>query len=292
MSILVTGATGKVGRRLAEHLRTAGVPHKLAARHPTGEAGIAFDWWDRATWAATLDGASAVYLIAPRGDFAPVMIDLVREAMAAGARRFVLQSGSPVPPGAPGTGTVHAWLAENAAEWAVLRPSWFMQNFTEALNGQTIRAESAFYTAAGDGRVAFIDAHDIAGAGLRRAHGGQPLNADAILTGPRAISYDEAAAIIGKVLGRPIEHRRVTPAEVARRHVENGVPEMTAQMLGFADVAISNGAEDRVTGEVEATFGRGAHFLRGLRGARRGGVGLKRIPSPSCGRRWQAKPDG
>ena len=251
MTILVTGATGKVGKRLADRLRTAGLARRSASRHPVGEAVVAFDWWDRATWGHALNGVSATYLIAPRGDAAPAMISFVREALAAGVRRFVLQSGSPVPAGAPGTGTVHAWLAENVAEWAVLRPSWFMQNFTEALNGQTIRAENAFYTAAGDGRVGFIDAHDIAGAAFGALTAPEPLNADAILTGPRAITYDEAASIIGKALGRPIEHRRVTPAEVARRHIENGVPETTAQMLGFADVAISNGAEDRVTDGVE-----------------------------------------
>ena len=261
MTILVTGATGKVGKRLVEQLRTAGLAHRSASRHSTGEAGVAFDWWDRATWAPAIEGVSAAYLIAPRagGDPGPVMIDFVREAIAAGIRRFVLQSGSPVPSGGPGYGQVHAWLADNAAEnaieWAVLRPSWFMQNFTEALNGQTIRAESAFYTAAGDGRVGFIDATDIAGSAFGALTAPQPLNGDPILTGPRAITYDEAAAIISKVLGRTIEHRRVTPAEVARRHVENGVPEMTAMMLGFADVAISNGAEDRVTDEVEKLSG-------------------------------------
>ncbi len=255
MSILVTGATGKVGKRLAERLREAGFAHRVASRHPTDEAGVAFDWWDRATWPAAVKGVSAVYLIAPRGDAAPVMIDFAREAMAAGARRFVLQSGSPVPPGAPGTGTVHAWLADNAREWAALRPSWFNQNFTEALNGQTIRAENAFYTAAADGRTPFIDAEDIAASAFATLTSAEPLNSDAILTGPRAITYDQAAAIISKVLGRPIEHRRVEPAEVARRHIGNGVPEMSAHMLGFADVAIANGAEDRVTDEVERLTG-------------------------------------
>ena len=103
---------------------------------PAGQAAVAFDWWDRSTWAAALNGASALYVIAPRadGDAGPVMIDFVREAIVSGVRRVVLQSGSPVPPGAPGTGKVHAWLADNAGDanvgWAVLRPSWFMQNFT------------------------------------------------------------------------------------------------------------------------------------------------------------------
>jgi len=256
VTILVTGATGKVGKRLAERLHEAGFAHRVASRHPTAsEVGVAFDWWDPETWPAALRDVSAVYLIAPRGDAAPVMIDFAREAMAAGARRFVVQSGSPVPPGAPGTGTVHAWLAENVSEWAALRPSWFNQNFTEALNGQTIRAENAFYTAAGDGRVPFIDAEDIAASAFATLTSAKPLNADAILTGPHAITYDEAAAIISEVLGRTIEHRRVEPAEVARRHMGNGVPEMQAHMLGFADVAISNGAEDRVTDEVERLTG-------------------------------------
>ena len=262
MSILVTGATGKVGRRLAEQLQAAGIPHRLASRHPQGEAGVMFDWSDRATWCPALAGVSAAYLIAPRaeGDSGPMMIDFVQQAIAAGARRFVLQSGSPIPAGAPGMGRVHAWLADNAGDkavgWAALRPSWFMQNFTEALAGQTIRAESAFYTAAGEGRVAFIDAGDIAGAAFGALTAPEPLNGDAILTGPRAITYDEAAAIISDVLGRRIEHHRVTPAEVARRHIANGVPEMTAQMLGLMDVAISNGVEDRVTDGVTQLSGR------------------------------------
>jgi len=261
VTVLVTGATGKVGKRLAERLRTAGIKHRLASRHASGAAGVVFDWWDRGTWAGALAGVSAVHVIAPRagGDSGPVMIDFVVEAIAAGARRFTVQSGSPIPAGAPGAGKVHAWLAENVADhgagWAVLRPSWFMQNFTEALNGQTIRAESAFYTAAEDGRVGFIDAVDIAGSAFGALTAPEPLNGDAILTGPRAITYDEAAAIISGVLGRTIEHRRVSPAEVARRHMENGVPELTAQMLGFADVAISNGTEDRVTDEVERLSG-------------------------------------
>jgi uncharacterized protein YbjT (DUF2867 family) len=261
VTILVTGATGKVGRRLAEQLQAAGLPHRLASRHPEGEAGVMFDWADRATWVGALAGVSAAYLIAPRaeGDSGPMMIDFVQQAIAAGAHRFVLQSGSPIPAGAPGMGKVQAWLAEHAADlgagWASLRPSWFMQNFTEALAGQTIRAESAFYTAAGDGRVGFIDAVDIAGAGFGALTADEPLNDDAVLTGLRAITYDDAAAIIGAVLGRRIEHRRVTPAEVARRHIENGVPEMTSQMLGLMDVAISNGVEDRVTDGVKQLSG-------------------------------------
>ncbi|HEV2604757.1 MAG TPA: ergot alkaloid biosynthesis protein, partial [Microvirga sp.] len=69
-------------------------------------------------------------------------------------------------PGDPMMGEVHAWLATNAPEWAVLRPSWFMQNFSEGPHGRTIREESAIYSATDTGRVGFISADDIAEVGM------------------------------------------------------------------------------------------------------------------------------
>jgi len=252
--VLVTGGTGKTGRRVAEQLLAAGSEVRVASRggpHP-------FDWTDSDTWAAALDGVSAAYLVGPPrgGDASAAMIAFVQAAMARGARRFVLLSGSPMPEGGPGAGQTHRWLRENAADWAVLRPSWFMQNFSEALHLETIRDEGAIYSAAEDGRVPFISADDIAACAVAALTGPAALNRDFILTGPEPISYDTAARHISDAAGRPIVHRRISAEDLAARHQAAGAPAPLAQMLGIMDVMIAGGAEDRTTECVRDLTGR------------------------------------
>ena len=252
--VLVTGGTGKTGRRVAEQLAAAAMPARVAARggpHP-------FDWSDPDTWDAALDGVSAAYLVAPPrgGDASGATIAFVQAALARGVRRFVLLSGSPIPEGGPGAGQTHLWLRQNADDWAVLRPSWFMQNFSEALHLATIRDEGAIYSAAEDGRIPFISADDIAACAVAALTGPAPLNRDVILTGPEPISYDTAARQISEAVGRPITHRRVSAQALAARHEAAGAPAPLAQMLGMMDVMIAGGAEDRTTDGVERLAGR------------------------------------
>lgn len=129
--ILVAGGTGTTGRRVVGRLGNAGVEVAIGTRRPSGPRDRRFDWGDPASLAA-FDGCSAVYLVAPtdRTDQSEVMRPVLAGAMARGARRFVLLSPSMPDRGGPMMGGVHAWLADNAPEWAVLRPSWFMPNFS------------------------------------------------------------------------------------------------------------------------------------------------------------------
>ena len=252
--VLVTGGTGKTGRRVAEQLAAAGVGVRVASRGGPQP----FDWSNPGTWDAALDGVSAAYLVPPplAGDVSATMIALVQAAMARGARRFVLLSGSPMPEGGPGVGQTHRWLHENAADWAVMRPSWFMQNFSEGPHLATICDEGAIYSATEDGRVPFISADDIAASAVAALTGPEPLNRDFILTGPEPISYDDAARLIGRAAGRPIAHRRISAESLAARHQVIGAPAPLAQMLGMADMMIAAGAEDRTTDCVLELTGR------------------------------------
>ena len=130
--VLVTGATGKTGRRLLTLLDQRSVPAMAACREPpTG--GIRFDWTDRTTWDAVLDGVSATYLVAPMGasDAVSLMTEFIEMAIDRGVARFVLLSASSLDAGGPAMGQVHQWLQASGVEWAVLRPSWFMENFSE-----------------------------------------------------------------------------------------------------------------------------------------------------------------
>jgi ergot alkaloid biosynthesis protein len=257
MTVLITGGTGKTGRRLADRLRAAGVDVRVAARTPpTGPEGVHFDWNDRKSWAASLDGATAAYLVPPAGggDVAAT-IAFIQAAVDRGVRRFVLLSASLLPAGGPGAGQVHAWLRDNAAEWAVLRPSWFMENFSEGQHRATIQDEGRIYSATGDGRVGFIAADDIAATACAALTRATAPDTDLVVTGPAALSYDEAAAILGQVAGRAVTHVRISIEALAARHRAAGLPPAMAAILAGMDGLIASGAEDRTTSCVEDLTG-------------------------------------
>src|SRR6266481_422774 len=92
-NILVTGATGKTGRRLVPLLRSKNLIVRAASRRPDTEQ-IAFDWYDATTHDAALAGVQAIYLIPPDfvEDPTPVIAPFLARAAAAGVRRIVLLS--------------------------------------------------------------------------------------------------------------------------------------------------------------------------------------------------------
>jgi ergot alkaloid biosynthesis protein len=268
---LITGGTGKTGAAIAAHARGCGFDVRVASRHaPAGDLSWArFDWEDPSSYEAALVGVSRVYLVSPAGvpDPAPLMNAFVARALDQGVRRFVLLGSSAVPIDAPGLGAVERHLRDVAPEWAVLRPSWFMQNFTGSHpHAQTVRAEGVLYTATGDGRVPFIDADDIAAVGAHALLDAGAPNDSLVLTGPAALSYDDVAHILGEALGRTVRHVRIADDEARQRLIASGIPADYAALLVMLDVAIRGGAEDRVTDVVLRVTGRPprsfADFLR------------------------------
>jgi uncharacterized protein YbjT (DUF2867 family) len=190
-------------------------------------------------------------------------VPFLEQARAAGVRRVALLSSSAIPAGGPGVGQVHGLLAGLFDQWAVLRPSWFMQNFTDHHpHADSIRDDGAILTATGTGRVGFIDADDIAAVAVRALTDETAPNADLVITGPEALSYDDVAGIIAQVTGRAVSHRPLTYEQMLDRLTAAGIPEQFAAMLAGMDCAIAEGAEDRTTDTVERMTG---HPARGFR---------------------------
>lgn len=256
--VLVTGGTGKTGRRLVAQLRERNIPCRVASRKAAAVDGARqFDWSQRDSWDSALENVSAAYLVAPMApDPAPIMIDFIKYARTRGVSRFVLLSASLLPAGGPLMGQVHLWLKENTDDWTVLRPSWFMDNFSEGQHLPTIRDEDSIYSAAQDGRVPFISAEDIAASALAALTHDKPLNADFILTSSRPISYDEVAASVSSAVHRTISHHRLSVEALGARHQSRGMPAAAAMGLAGMDAAIAKGVENRVTGCVEELIGR------------------------------------
>lgn len=264
---LVIGASGTTGSRVVAQLVAAGYGVKAASRRATpvlGAAPVRFDWYDPSTHAAALDGADRVYLIPPLADSAPVavMVPFLRQARAAGVHRAVLLSSSAIPEGGPAVGSVHRALPDLVEQWAVLRPSWFMQNFTgKHAHALSIRERGSILTATGSGRVGFIDAGDIAAVAFHALTDEHAPDTDLVLTGPEALSYDDIAAIMTEVTGRLVVHRSLS-CEQMRERLAAQIPEEFAAMLAGLDRAIAEGSEDRVTDAVQRLTGRPARTFR------------------------------
>jgi uncharacterized protein YbjT (DUF2867 family) len=120
----------------------------------------------------------------------------------------------------------------------------------------SILQEGRIYTAAGDGRVPFIDAGDIAAVAVEALTSPGLASGEHVLTGPAALTYDEAAQAISEATGRHVDHCRLSTAELTARYTGFGMPQHYAQILARMDEAIAAGAEDRTTREVENITGR------------------------------------
>lgn len=262
--VLVTGATGNTGRGVAAGLAELGFTVRTATRHSRSPEPAAeharFDWEDATGHDEALAGVDRMYLVAPAfaADPSVLMLPFIDRALARGVRRIVLLSSSAVPEGAPGLGAVHRALRERAPEWSVLRPSWFMQNFTDARHhhGASLERDGTLLTATGEGRTGFVDATDIAAVAVRALADEASHDTAHVITGPEALSYDDVAAIFSRVTGRAVRHVHASPEEVERHMRSTGIPEGYARLLSQLDERIRRGEEAQVTGTVRRVAGR------------------------------------
>lgn len=159
-------------------------------------------------------------------------------------------------------GQIHAHLRRVAPQWAVLRPSWFMQNFINEPHLSTIRNEGAIYSATEDGPVPFVSVEDIAEVGAHVLLQNDTPEHDLIITGPELLRYDDAAAIIGEACGKTVRHVRLSEEALATRYMKFGMSRDYAETLAGLDGLIARGAEDKLSTAVPNITGRPATSFR------------------------------
>ncbi|WDZ84510.1 ergot alkaloid biosynthesis protein [Micromonospora cathayae] len=262
--ILVIGGTGTTGRLVTAKLAATAHPVRVTSRRASA-GDVRFDWYDPGTHTAALDGVTGLYLIPPVGDVdpAPVMLPFLDLARRAGVRRAVLLSSSAIGAGDPGLGEVQARLGGLLPEWAVLRPSWFMENFVgDHPHAASVRERGEIVSATGDARVAFVDPADIAEVAVRALTDPTPHDTEHIVTGPERLTYADVAAILTDLGGRPVRHRAVDEDALAAYHERHGLPPDFARLLAGLDTAVAAGAEDRTTSTVADVTGRPPRSFR------------------------------
>ncbi|MFE9204639.1 NAD(P)H-binding protein [Micromonospora sp. NPDC007230] len=251
--ILVLGGTGKTGRRLVRTLRAAGRRVRAASR--SGE--VRFDWAQPTTWQPAVAEASAVYLMAPED---PALADdFVSRAVKAGVGRFVALSGRGIDridqDFAPGMLAAEQAVRDSGAEWTIIRPNNFNQNFDEDLWRQPL-VEGRLALPMGATPEPFIDAQDIAdvAAALLTSdgHHGQVYE----LSGPRALTFGSAVAMIAEAAGRSIRYLELTPKEYRAELLAQGHSEATATALNAMFAGMRAGYLAEPTDTVRRILGR------------------------------------
>ncbi|MEV8440262.1 NAD(P)H-binding protein [Actinosynnema sp. NPDC051121] len=248
MTILVLGGTGKTGRRVTSALDALGVAHRPVSRRTD----LRFDWSDQSTWAPALDGATAVYLVAPAMNLDDAEVAaFVPQAVEAGVRRLVLLSARGIP---SDDGRERA-VRESGVDWTILRPTWFSQNFSEDYFLPEVLAGELVLPTGGDGAHPFIDARDIADVAVaaltQDGHAGVAYE----LSGPEALTFGEAVARIGEVSGRPVRIKEVPAADYTAMLVGGGVEEAYAEVLTMSLTAIRDGHDAALSDGVPSVLG-------------------------------------
>lgn len=260
---LVTGGTGKTGRRVAERLRDRGVAVRAVSR----STNPALDWTEEGSWDAVLDGADALYLAPAEGSRATAAF--AERAAKAGVRRIVLLSARGVTtPGyfddqevlaAPFV-DAEAGVMASGADWTIVRPGWFMQNFDEGDFLGPVRA-GRLELPVGDGAAAWIDAEDIAAVVATLLVGGGHDSEAIELSGPRAVSLREAVAVISAETGRQVKYVPVTEEAYRNRLRADGLDDPAVAVANAGLSAIRKGSEAATTDGVRRVLGRDpAHF--------------------------------
>jgi len=249
--ILVTGATGKTGRRIIQRLSERG----HAVRKGSRKSDPPFDWGDQSTWDAVLDGVTAAYICyAPDLAIAGATDTIrafVERAVEHGVRRLVLLSGR---------GEEEAQRCERIVqradiEWTVVRASWFSQNFSEGpFLDMVLAGEIAL--PAGEVGEPFVDADDIAdvaaAALTEDGHAGQVYE----LTGPRLLTFTEAAGEIARATGRAIRYVQIPPEAFAAGVAGAGLPDDIAWLLDYLFVTVLDGRNAHLGDGVRRALGR------------------------------------
>ncbi|WP_129709509.1 ergot alkaloid biosynthesis protein [Priestia megaterium] len=259
--ILITGGTGTTGSRIAKKLIERGYKPRIASRKNTLGTEVDhvyFEWYDEATHNIALENIKKLYLVAPVGvmDPSPIVLPFIELALKKGVKRIVLLSSSLINEGGPVFGKIHQAVREKAPEWAVLQPSYFMQNFIGIQHGYTIKENKEIVTATEDGKVGFVDADDIAEVGVNALIDEIPHNTNHLITGPEALSYTEAANIIGSVIRESIYHVPISTSTLKDRMVEVGMTKEYAEFMVGLDKAIQKGAENRIADTVGRITGK------------------------------------
>jgi len=265
--ILVTGGTGGVGSKLLRLLSKAGIATRALARHPQraqalpGITWIAGDLSKPGTLTSAFEGARTLFLLTSYyEDMVELQHNAISAARAAGVTyvvkisAFAASDHSRAPVGRWHY-QVEKELQESGLGWTILRPHHFMQNLLA--QAEYVRTEGVVYSASGDGKIPYVDGRDVAAVAFVTLTQPGHLGKKYVVTGSEAISYRQAAEIIGAAIGKPVRFVDESPDEARARRVREGLPPAVVESaLAIAAYQRAGGKTVTITSTVADLTGR------------------------------------
>jgi len=266
-TFFVTGAAGHFGRRVTELLLDAQVgtvvagtrsPERIADLAARGAETRPADFDDPASLDAAFAGVDKLHIVSTDALGMPGVrqrqqLAAVAAAVRAGVPELLYTSmPRPEPPSAVSFAPDH-WATEQAIEksgarWTMLRNNWYAENLLHSIPAAL--ASGKWYTAAGNGRIAYVTREDTAraaaGALMRKSS-----NIRYDITGAEALTQDEVAALVAKAYKKPIEPVHVTDEQMLGGLLAAGVPEVMARLTVEFDQNTREGKLATVTDAVE-----------------------------------------
>jgi uncharacterized protein YbjT (DUF2867 family) len=270
--ILVTGASGNVGKAVVQQLVARQSPLRIGARKPDAAPAVAggervlFDFMDATTYAPAVAGCDALFLLRPPQltDTKATLNRLIDVARAQGVAQVVFISVA-------GAGdnrlvphhAVEQHLRAGPPNWTILRPGFFAQNLGDAYRTDIVE-DNRIFIPAGQGRVAFVDVRDVGEVAVNAMLDPAPHHGKTYtLTGPQAVTLEEVVQMLSEILGRPI---RYIPATVVNylRHLttRRNLPLAQAVVQTILHVGLRFGQAEAVDPTLEELLGHPSHTLR------------------------------
>jgi uncharacterized protein YbjT (DUF2867 family) len=233
--ILITGASGTVGKAVLNEVARSGAKHKAmyrsaeeAAKAPTGTQTVIADFGKKETLAPALRDVDNVYLVcSPIPDLVQLESNMIEACVAAGVKHIVLNSALGAGDYAKSFPSWHRRaedkLKSTGISFTILRPNSFHQNVVTYF-ASSIRAQGVFYSSMGNARTSYIDVRDIAAVAAKALAGDEHRGKTYELNGPEALTYAEVGEKISKHAGRVVQYVDI-PAERQRRAMlDQGMP--------------------------------------------------------------------
>ena len=264
--ILVTGATGKVGRELVKRLLEDGVEVTAATRNPdlatdlfgSGAEVVELDFDVTATWDAAVQWADRVFLVAPafdsHGD--ERLVPFLDWAVQSGARHLVLLSAMAIETRERLTlRRIEQRVERTGVDWTFLRPNIYMQNFARGFVARGIREEGVIRLPVNNAHVSFVDGRDVAAVAARVLEGDAHFGKAYTLTGPEALDHHQVARIIGEAAGRDVRYEPISEDAMRQILADDGWPADQADTFTGLLAAIREGRRSDVTDDVRRLTG-------------------------------------